>query len=242
LFIQTIAIMRDLSQSDFPYDLQYFQKKKQQGIQASVEEVFSEIHNANHWSNADSSSGNGSELSQTERLREMLPQLLRQLKVETLLDAPCGDFNWMRHVALPVRRYTGGDIVRAVVERNRAEYGRPGVEFVHLNILEDDLPAADLLLCRDVLVHFSFEDVFRALHNFARSPIQYLLTTTFPEWPDNKDIATGDWRPLNLESAPFHFPKPDYVLNEGCTEAGGKFPDKSLALWHLTKLPRSHRS
>ena len=51
---------------------------------------------------------------------------------------------------------------------------------------------------------------------------------------------TGDWRVLDLEREPFHLPPPARILNEGCTEGGGAFADKSLALWRvadLRKLP-----
>jgi hypothetical protein len=65
-----------------------------------------------------------------------------------------------------------------------------------------------------------------------------LLTTTFPAAADNEDIVTGDWRVLNLECSPFDFPPPMELLNEGCTEAGGRFADKSLGLWRIADLPR----
>ena len=42
---------------------------------------------------------------------------------------------------------------------------------------------------------------------------------------------TGDWRPLNLERPPFNLPAPALLLNEGCTEGGDTFADKSLGLW-----------
>ncbi|MEO8451290.1 MAG: hypothetical protein ABI647_15960 [Gemmatimonadota bacterium] len=87
------------------------------------------------------------------------------------------------------------------------------------------------MLCRDCLVHLSFADVGRALANIRSARITYLLTTTFPEEALNVDIATGDWRPLNLEREPFSFPPPLALLPEGCTEGDGRFQDKSLGLW-----------
>lgn len=105
-----------------------------------------------------------------------------------------------------------------------------------LDLTTSPLPAADLLLCRDALVHLSFADIGRALANLRRAAIPWLLTTTFPEEPSNEDIVTGDWRPLNLERAPFHFPPPARLLNEGCTEGDGRFADKSLGLWRVADL------
>jgi hypothetical protein len=59
------------------------------------------------------------------------------------------------------------------------------------------------------------------------------LTTTFPGCASNEDIVTGDWRPLNLQLAPFNLPAPDLLINEQCTEGGNLFADKSLGLWRL---------
>ena len=44
----------------------------------------------------------------------------------SLLDAPCGDFNWMRHVPLGGVSYTGADVVPELIARNRRDYGRDG--------------------------------------------------------------------------------------------------------------------
>jgi hypothetical protein len=98
-------------------------------------------------------------------------------------------------------------------------------------------PAADLLLCRDCLVHLSFADIDKALRNIRRSSLAYLLTTTFPAESVNADIVTGDWRPLNLQAAPFNLPTPVELINEGCTEGDGAFADKSLGLWRIRDLP-----
>jgi hypothetical protein len=95
----------------------------------------------------------------------------------------------------------------------------------------------DLVLCRDCLVHLSFANIHHAIANLKRSGTCWLLTTTFPDASANRDIDDGDWRVLNLQYAPFLFPAPLAVINEGCTEAGGDYADKSLALWRVGDLP-----
>jgi hypothetical protein len=59
------------------------------------------------------------------------------------------------------------------------------------------------------------------------------LTTTFTERTTNVDIETGNWRTLNLRLAPFQLPAPLRTLNEQCTELGGAYSDKALALWEV---------
>jgi hypothetical protein len=201
----------------------------------SSEQVFSGIHRDNAWAGDESVSGPGSSREATANVRRELPKLLGELGVHTLLDAPCGDFHWLAGVDLPVERYHGVDVVAAVIAANRERYGSDRRAFAHLDLLRDPLPRADLILCRDCLVHFSFRDIERALAAFLRSGATYLLTTTFP-LTENRDIVTGEWRPINLETTPFRFPPPLRLVDERYRGEGGRYADKSLGLWRLTDL------
>ncbi|MBA3894972.1 MAG: class I SAM-dependent methyltransferase [Gemmatimonadales bacterium] len=175
-------------------------------------------------------------MDQTNAIRRSLPALLRERDTATLLDLPCGDYGWMRTVDLPVARYIGADLVPEIVEPLAAEFGDAGRQLRVLDLTRDPLPQADLLFCRDCLVHVSFADIRRALENVLRSGIPHMLVTTFPGAEPNEDIVSGDWRVLDLERAPFHLPPPIRILNEGCTESDGVFADKSLGLWRTDAL------
>ncbi|OQW58181.1 MAG: hypothetical protein A4S14_07495 [Proteobacteria bacterium SG_bin9] len=202
------------------------------------EELFTRIWRSNMWGAETSASGLGSEDAATAQLRAELPKLFQSLGIETLLDLPCGDFGWMSRADLGLKRYLGADIVRDLVDANQRRYAVPDgrISFVHLDLLTEALPAMDAILCRDCLVHLSFANIFRALENIRRSDCRYLITTTFVEHDVNEDAADGDWRLLNLQHAPFGFPAPMAVLNEGCTEADNGYLDKSLAVWRIADL------
>jgi hypothetical protein len=167
-------------------------------------------------------------------VRQGLQQVIAEYNVETLLDVPCGDWFWMQHLDLSGVKYTGGDIVEGIVQNNQ-QYATDKVEFQFLDLLESQLPAHDLVLCRDCLVHFSYRDIRKGLDNLLESNCNYLLTTTFPG-RKNYDILTGSWRPIDLEAYPFKLPSPLMIFNEGCTEGKGSYKDKSLALWDLGEL------
>lgn len=184
-------------------------------------DVFSRIHGEGLWGCAESASGIGSTLAATESVRRELPPLLARLGVRTLLDAPCGDFNWMSAVDLGGVRYVGVDIVPGLVEQNRARYG-PG--FICADITRDPLPRADLVLCRECLIHLPYRSARAALDNFRRSGAEYLLTTNYPG-AVNRDILTGQWRPLDLRAPPFNFGAPLATIDEG--------EGRLLALWRL---------
>ncbi|MGQ0649760.1 MAG: class I SAM-dependent methyltransferase [Gemmatimonadaceae bacterium] len=171
-------------------------------------------------------------------IRRRLPELCRHLGIRTLLDLPCGDFHWMATIDLGAVNYIGADFLPEIIEENTRRYAQPRRDFRILDLLASPLPSADLLLCRDCLVHLSFADIARAIANLRSTRITYLLTTTFPQQETNDDIRTGDWRPLNLEAAPFHWPKPQQLVVEECTEANGLFADKSLGLWPVGAILR----
>lgn len=194
--------------------------------------VFSAIHSARAWGECESASGPG---STRERAASFVPDLIalvRSLSVRTLLDAPCGDFHWAEPLADSVERYIGVDVVPALIEANRRRSSSRR-RFLCRDLVRQRLPAADLILSRDALVHLSQADVLDALANLRRTGAEYLIATTFVGDRPNHDIATGEWRPLNMERPPFSFPPPLALVDERCHHTGGIYADKRLALWRF---------
>ncbi len=199
----------------------------------SHEAVFTRIYRGSVWGSAESRSGPGSELVRTAGLRRELPELLGQLGVDVLLDAGCGDFRWMSETELPVREYVGVEVVPELVTELARPYARPGRRFLQADITRDELPPADLVLCREVLVHFPDEDVERALANFRRTGARWLLATTFTARETNEPVDLGGWRTLNLEAPPFSFPPPERTLEDIPIRDRELALDKRLGLWPL---------
>ena len=199
-------------------------------------EVFSSIQSDNYWEDSESVSGPGSSLKQTKEIRRVLPKLFEDLHIKSILDIPCGDFNWMKHVVSKGIIYTGADIVSSIVDQNKQKYQTESIHFLRLDLLKDQLDRFDIVFCRDCLVHLSNDDILVALSNIKRSGSTYLVTTTFPEEAKNKDIPTGGWRPVDFEKQPFNFPIPEILINEKCTEGDGLFKDKSLGVWKIDSL------
>jgi hypothetical protein len=196
--------------------------------------VFNDIYRHNRWLGVTSRSGIGSELEHTARLRQNLSGLLQAYGIRSMLDIPCGDFHWMSHLQLDVD-YVGADIVPELVERNQKAFAGERRRFARIDMVDSDLPASDLILCRDGLVHLSNEEALLAIERFKQSGALYLMATTFVDLEANQDIASGQWRPLNMTLPPFRFPAPLTVLLE--RDATDEYPDKSVALWRMSDLP-----
>lgn len=191
--------------------------------------VFGRIFADNLWGDPESPSGGGSSLPATESVRVGLPALLRRHAVQSLLDAPCGDFSWMQEVVPAVKQYVGVDIVPDLIARNTALYRRAGVSFVCADIVADSLPAADLILCRDCFIHLSTRLIRKALINFRSTGAPFLLLTHDVSASEYHDIAVGSFRPINFMKPPFSFPLPLDQITEGAE-------GRQLCLWDLQTL------
>lgn len=197
------------------------------------EQIFTHYYQVNKWKDSESVSGVGSTLENTQAIRRELPDFLESYNIKTILDAPCGDYNWFQEISRHGSvDYTGGDIVKPLVEKNQASFGNRSTRFVHLDIVRDALPPADLWFCRDCLIHLSFDDIRSAIRNFISSEIDYLLTTVHSECVVNEEIQTGEFRLLNLELPPFRFPSPSETLDDS---ADG-LPKRAMALWSRKEL------
>ncbi|MGZ0171055.1 MAG: class I SAM-dependent methyltransferase [Planctomycetales bacterium] len=197
--------------------------------------VFETIYLRNAWNGGESVSGTGSDLQQTAAISVELPKVLKELEAQSMLDVPCGDFYWMRHVQLDDIDYIGADIVDDLVFKNKS-FKNERRSFIKCDLMTSDLPPVDVILCRDCLVHFSNQHVWQTLRNIARSEVKYLVTTTFNLHSNDKSIDTGQWRPLNLQAAPFNLPSPFSLIDEHCTQDGGQYPDKMLGVWSVDSI------
>lgn len=216
----------------------YLRRRKHwQAIEtADTKTVFTEIYKHNLWNNEESLSGGGSTLVRTTTIRSQLPEIVKRLGISSILDAGCGDFHWMERIRkqLPVR-YTGIDIVPDLIARNQREFSDETTTFIELDITKDQVPQADLVICRECLFHLSDAQVLEALNRFKASGAVYLLATYYPGQTENVDIRAGSCRPINLEVAPFCFPPPRERINEDC-------PGQCLGLWELGQISTTRRT
>jgi hypothetical protein len=156
--------------------------------------------------------GAGSTMVATKNLRATLPVLLRRLGISSMVDAPCGDFNWMAATNLAGIDYTGCDssadhIATAHIKAEQRKRRARSVRFIEMDIVTGELPQADLLFCRDFLQHLPNDMALAALRNFVRSGSKWLLITSH-QCRRTDDIAdAGQFRPLNLKNPPWLFPK-----------------------------------
>lgn len=213
------------------------QMRKRLYRKQSLEERFTFICDNNLWGGNESLSGEGSEVHYTENLRHWLEVAVSRYAIHSIVDAPCGDFNWMRLV-LPrlAVTYHGIDIVKSVIAGNMARYGSSKVGFSVGDIRNARIPACDLLIVRDCLFHLSNRDIDQVLRNLSGVGFRFVLTSTHIVEQDfeNSDIQSGDFRRIDVFRSPFGFQSVNVL------EAFDDFPAGYHTKRQLVLLAKEH--
>ena len=100
----------------------------------------------------------GSDLPGQDQLSKLPPLYIQFLQnfmsannIKSVVDAGCGDWSFSKAVDWGNIHYIGIDIVKPVIERNQQRFSSSTISFLHGDMNEMELPAADLLICKDVL-------------------------------------------------------------------------------------------
>jgi SAM-dependent methyltransferase len=167
---------------------------------AAMLAAFEAIHREDRWT---SGSGPGSHPDSTIEYRAFLARFMEANEVCSVTDLGCGDWQFSRYIDWSRVRYTGLDVVPAIIDRNAQLYAARTIDF-RLHQSPDDLPGGDLLLAKEVLQHLPNEIVSEYLAVIAHRYRFALLTNAIePVDRANADINFGEWRPLRLDRPPF---------------------------------------
>ena len=195
------------------YKHKYKDNKKKIFNTNSHKKRFELIYHTNFWSSKESVSGLGSEQKNTINIKKKLVDIINHYKIESILDAPCGDFNWIKDILNDKIQYIGGDIVKDLINKNSQKYQKKNINFIELDISSSALPNTDLMICRDCLIHLSFDKINLFFKNFKKSNIKFLLLTSYKLKDDQKkiinlDIPDGEFREIDMSEPPFLLPVP----------------------------------
>lgn len=167
----------------------------------STKDAFTRIYQHDIWGGG---SGQGSRPEFNAEYIATLQRFLQLNDIGSVVDFGCGDWQFSRLIHWGDIHYTGIDIVDSVVAANRELHASDRVRFQHFDGLAS-LPAADLILVKDVLQHLPNQLVQEYLDHF-KAQYRWLIITNddLPQSELNQDIVAGAWRPLRLDLPPFH--------------------------------------
>ena len=166
-----------------------------------MQKIFETIYTQNIWGYG---SGEGSLAVHVRPYVKFLEKFLARRRITSVVDFGCGDWQFSSAVRWNRIRYRGYDIVPGVIAANREHYGSATVSFHEIGTDYDALPAADLLIVKDVLQHWSDETVMKFLPVLSRFSFSLITNCVNPAGrTENLPIADGDFRYLDVRLHPF---------------------------------------
>lgn len=189
-------------------------------MQLRRREIFETIYSTGAWGQHDREpdrpfSGDGShDPDLVNAYISTIGNLLALMRgMERVVDIGCGDFAVGARLAPLFRHYHGIDIVRPVIDRNRREYARDGVEFSCRDAVTDPLPDGDVAVVRQIFQHLSNGDIAAIAEKLQAFPL-VIVTEHLPSlgFEPNSDQPTGIGTRVHrrsgvvLHEPPFDFP------------------------------------
>ena len=178
-----------------------FRERQEWSKGLDVEQTFEKIYTERKWGRSPSGSpfysGDGSRPDKSSAYEAYVADFLNaHPELRSLVDIGCGDFQVADRILRRLKRpvdYTGCDVARSLVEHNAATHVRPGVRFLHVNAVDADPPAADVVSIRQVLQHLSNAQVAAVLARLKRLYKVAIITESLPTKlvTPNLDISHG---------------------------------------------------
>jgi SAM-dependent methyltransferase len=170
--------------------------------------AFEKVYDDATWGTNDSGvghSGVGSTENATQLYRVFLEGFLKDANIHSVVDAGCGDWEFSKLIDWTGIDYKGFDIVDKVIAADKKQFEKPNIHFFQANIIDADLPPADLLIVKHVLQHLPNADVAKLITQFHKYKHVIVvngvnaLSLTAP----NTDIKPGEYRELDITRPPF---------------------------------------
>jgi hypothetical protein len=166
----------------------------------------------------------------------------------------CGDWSFSRSIEWGMATYVGIDVVPNVVARLNRDHATDRVLFIHGDATRMTVPAADLLVVKDVLQHWPNQKILDFLGGLRR--FRYVLLTNdrprlyrrtgwrvFSRWAEidtaNADVPVGGYRPVRLREEPFRLDA-TCLLEFGVLLGKTIRHTKEVLLWSNRAAPSDH--
>lgn len=163
--------------------------------------IFSEIYDKNLWNGG---SGPGSNPASNTEYMSLLEGFLTEKKINSVVDAGCGDWQFSKLINWKNINYKGYDVVESVINENLIKYSTKTISFELYNGDPSLLPSADLLIMKDVLQHLPFSDISKFILNFQKYRYCLITNCINPRGETfNRDIEIGKRTDLDLRLEPF---------------------------------------
>lgn len=170
--------------------------------------IFTDIYQRGEWGvdkYGKGNSGTGADPIIAKRYINFLQHYLIQQNIHSVVDLGCGDWRISECIDWGNIHYLGVDVVQSVIDKNIERFSSPNIMFLHADGTRVNLPNADLLICKDVLQHLPFTDIFAIISQFKKFRYCIIVNDVDPMTLTciNRDIPRGCYRFVDLTQPPF---------------------------------------
>ena len=168
-------------------------------------DTFNRIYSEGTWGRdvtGKGTSGTGSTLNITREYRAYVEDFIRKNNVRSVVDAGCGDWTFSSAIDWGQVNYLGVDIASDVIDAVRKKHETTNIKF-QVGDITEELPAADLLISKDVLQHLSNALVAKFIRNNLKKGKYKWVLLTNDRGSGNPDTPPGGYRMIDLAAAPF---------------------------------------
>lgn len=183
---------------------------KIRSIGRSNKEIFDDVYANRRWgTNPDCmpSSGKGSFVENASEYENFIVDFVNNNNISSILDVGCGDFQVSSRILSRLERevdYLGVDVSQIIIDQNRSAHESDKIKFRQLDAVKDEIPAADLIMIREVLQHLSNGQVNKVLKKLVpmAESNNILITNTVSRNPErlNMDIPPGSASRAGMKS------------------------------------------
>ena len=169
-----------------------------------------------------------------------LATIIQQYNIKNIVDCGCGSFNYLIPLVdflhKNINSYIGIDIVDHIIDDNK-KYSNNKFNFIIDDICSTDkIQNADLVICKEVLMHISTKLINDFFRNLKNRNVKYVLISSFrnEKSPPRVDGVSGlgVLFKINLFTNPYNFGGPLEVITES-----DKSDDAKLYMWRVSELP-----
>lgn len=161
------------------------------------EEIFNKIYKENIWGG----SGGGSNPENCKLWIQFIRVFIKENNIKSVVDFGCGDWQHsplINYTELNVQ-YLGVECVPSLVTENTNKFSNENIQFQLINNYKDLNYKKDLLIVKDVLMHWKTESIVEFLD---KQLIRYkhIILSNIIENADRKDSSEPSVSPIGLSS------------------------------------------
>ena len=146
---------------------------QKQNLNRSSEEVFTDIYVKNKWGGKKGEFFSGFGSAHKELVSAYVSKIYEEASREgfiglTFVDLGCGDFRVGKQLLPLCSTYIGVDVVKPLIQNNKAKYGNSTTHFIYLDIINEKLPDGEVCFIRQVLQHLSNQQIILILQKLKK--------------------------------------------------------------------------